>query len=308
MIRSHPKVTLGVSAIVGAVVALPVAIGEAVAFREVGGIFADPAAPQGDAATSTATAVQTAGNIVSLLLTFVATTILTGLLTRVLGRAVFGGRITAAEAWRMTRSRVWALLGLSLLVSLIVVLPAALVAGPLIGAGVVLDVTALVVIGGLVLLPWSVYMLFVVTRLTLAPAALVLERLRVVDALRRSWRLVRGDSWRVFGIVLLTQLVIGVVSAVVSVPFAIGGVALAVLGAGSLLAVVGTAVLLAVGQVLASILTYPFTAGVYGLLYADRRMRAEAFDLTLQAAATRGGETSVDDLWQQPSPIGAPRP
>jgi hypothetical protein len=123
--------------------------------------------------------------------------------------------------------------------------------------------------------------------------------------MRRSWRLVKGDSWRVFGIVLLTQLLIGVVGGVVSVPFQLGSMGLFFFGAGSAAFAAGAALLITIGQTLTATLTYPFTAGVYGLLYADRRMRAEAFDLTLQAAATRGGETSVDDLWR-PQAAGSP--
>lgn len=49
-------------------------------------------------------------------------------------------------------------------------------------------------------------------------------------------------------------------------------------------------------------ITYPFQAAVNGLLYADRRMRTEAFDLVLQTAAIeqrRQGwvHASADDLW-----------
>ena len=57
-------------------------------------------------------------------------------------------------------------------------------------------------------------------------------------------------------------------------------------------------------------ITYPFQAGVYGLLYADRRMRAEAFDLVLQTAAIeqqRQGwvHASADELWH---PSNSARP
>ena len=44
-------------------------------------------------------------------------------------------------------------------------------------------------------------------------------------------------------------------------------------------------VLLSAGAVIAQIITAPFVAGVIVLLYTDRRIRAEAFDLVLQTGA-----------------------
>ncbi|MBV9514299.1 MAG: hypothetical protein JO280_09715, partial [Mycobacteriaceae bacterium] len=59
------------------------------------------------------------------------------------------------------------------------------------------------------------------------------------------------------------------------------------------------AVLLATGGAIGQIITAPFTAGIVVLLYTDRRIRAEAFDLVLQtgAAAGRDSAESTDDLW-----------
>jgi hypothetical protein len=306
MIRANPKVTLGLSAVVGAVTSLPVALTQAISFRELGGggLFAPPAR-QDDVSAATM-AADSASTFLSVVLTFVATTILTGLLTRVLGRAVFGAGITIDEAWRMTRSRVWALLGLSLLVTLVVFAPGAVVLLLAIGVGVASEGLAIVV-GLFGFLAFAVYAAFFGTRLALAPVALVLERRGVTDAMRRSWGLVKGDTMRVFGIILVTQLLIGVVSGVASVPFSMGAGLLSTMGSGSVGVAAVVAVLLAIGNTLGSMLTYPFSAGVYGLLYADRRMRAEAFDLELQTAATRPGDTSIDDLWQ-PTAASGPAP
>ena len=41
-----------------------------------------------------------------------------------------------------------------------------------------------------------------------------------------------------------------------------------------------------VGGAIGQIITAPFSAGVVVLLYTDRRIRAEAFDLVLQTGAT----------------------
>ena len=44
-------------------------------------------------------------------------------------------------------------------------------------------------------------------------------------------------------------------------------------------------VLVAIGSAVGQIITAPFSAGAVVLLYTDRRIRAEAFDLVLQTGA-----------------------
>ncbi len=55
----------------------------------------------------------------------------------------------------------------------------------------------------------------------------------------------------------------------------------------------------AVGSAIGQIITAPFNAGVIVLLYTDRRIRAEAFDLVLQSGAASGpyAAASTDNLW-----------
>jgi hypothetical protein len=309
LIRANPRVTLGLSAVVGVIAGLPVIILQAVYPPQAANLFTDPAQVQSDPQPGgdVAVAVGSVVPVVSMLLSFVATAILTGLLIRVLGRAVFGTRTSTREAWRMTRSRVWPLLGQTALVIAAIAIPAVLVAGSLMAAGIALEQDGLVFVAALSVLVWLPYAAFVGTRLILAPAALVLENLGPVDGMRRSWRLVRGDTWRVFGIWLLTQIIIGVVSGVVSLPFQLASMALTAFGPGTATSAAGAAILLAIGETVIAMLTYPFTAGVFGLLYADRRMRAEAFDLELQTAAAAPGNASIDDLWR-PRPAGPPQP
>jgi hypothetical protein len=58
-------------------------------------------------------------------------------------------------------------------------------------------------------------------------------------------------------------------------------------------------VLISIGGAIGQIITAPFNAGVVVLLYTDRRIRAEAFDLVLQTGAA-GPVASTDDLWLTP--------
>jgi hypothetical protein len=102
----------------------------------------------------------------------------------------------------------------------------------------------------------------------------------------RSRALVKTSWWRIFGIMLLAEIIAGVIGGIVGLPFVVAG------GLGSVLS--GHAqdefhfvplLLTGIGGLLSGTLVRPFSSGVMGLLYIDRRMRAEALDLTLQRAA-----------------------
>jgi hypothetical protein len=137
------------------------------------------------------------------------------------------------------------------------------------------------------------------TMLSFAPVLIVLERLPVFAAIGRSFALVRGSFWRVFGIRSLGVLVAQLVAGAVSAPFTIVAEFLGI-SAGSMGASLGASVLLAIGGAIGQIITAPFTAGIVVLLYTDRRIRAEAFDLVLQTGASPAAADSPDSsdhLW-----------
>ena len=103
-------------------------------------------------------------------------------------------------------------------------------------------------------------------------------------ALSRSRRLVRGRFWRIFGILVLAELLAGLVGGILTGLPMVGAMAAAVASPGSGTAVVALAAM-AVCTVLSSAVVTPFCAGVVGLLYIDQRMRREGLDLTLARAA-----------------------
>ncbi|MEU4571828.1 hypothetical protein ACBI99_11600 [Nonomuraea sp. ATR24] len=308
LIRSNPKAVLGLSAIGALVGSVPLAVGQAIMLESMGAAIQDPRSVTDPADITGGFVGQYGGTIVSYLVSFIVVTVLTGVLTRILGRAVFGGKMTAGEAWQATRSRMPALFGVVGLMTLIMLAPlalivllvVALVAGGF--GGTPESAGGLILLFLLLLLLYLGYALFFRTRFAFAPAAVVLEGRGPVEAMRRSWGLVTGDFWRVFGILLLTSFVVGMVATVLNIPFTLVGTVLGMLGGGGVWTVVAAAVLIAVGATVGAMITYPFEAGVAGLLYADRRMRAEAFDLVLQTAAIeqqRQGwvHDSADDLW-----------
>ena len=119
--------------------------------------------------------------------------------------------------------------------------------------------------------------------LVVAPA-LVIEQLGAVAAMRRSIRLVRPMFWRMLLISMLAG-VIGyfVANALGTVP-QLAAVAIGTQHAWPLLAV---------GEIVGSLVTVPFVAIVAVLLYYDARIRHEGFDLQLMAAdLARGGSAT----------------
>ena len=235
-----------------------------------------------------------ASQMVGALLTALATTILTGLLIVAVSRSVLGRIATPGEVWERTRGRILPLIGQTLLITLItviadaiivvigvvlIVIIAASVTGPDPGAGaIVITLLAALALTVIVFIAAA----FLVVRLSLAPAALMLENTGVVEGIGRSWALTRGSFWRVLGILVLAGLITGLVTGTLS--FGLGlvfGVVSVGLPAAQPLVSAVTVLLTSV----LSALVLPFTAAVTALTYIDLRMRTEGLDVELRQAA-----------------------
>ncbi|HEY6739286.1 MAG TPA: hypothetical protein VI076_10595, partial [Actinopolymorphaceae bacterium] len=172
------------------------------------------------------------------LLQWVVGTILTGIITVTVSRGVLGEPVSIQNAWRAARGRLLPLAGLSLLIALVmiglvgaylVVTLVAVAAGP--GAGV-----ALIIIGLVALL---FFIFFFAVRWAVAASALVLEtrstpagpvRIGVTEAMGRSWRLIKGQSWRTFGVIVVASLIAAVVAGVLQYAFTLLATAVSGLG------------------------------------------------------------------------------
>ena len=119
-------------------------------------------------------------------------------------------------------------------------------------AGVAIGLAALIVPGVYLLIRWF----FVVQ-------CVVIEDKRGFDALARSGQLVRDNWWRVFGIVLVAQLVAVIPALLIGVPLDAAADS------------ADREVLSLAGDMLASIVTAPFVAIVTTLLFYDLRARRE---------------------------------
>ncbi|MDX3068016.1 glycerophosphoryl diester phosphodiesterase membrane domain-containing protein, partial [Streptomyces sp. ND04-05B] len=221
------------------------------------------------------------------LLAMIATLITTSVLTVVISRSVLGRTVTLSEAWAEARPRLLPLLGLTLLLSLmsVAIMAVALLPGFLLGGNSGLALLFLGFIGACAVILW------LMIRFTLAAPALMLERQSVLTSLRRSAKLVKGNWWRTFGILALTYLLVLVVTLIIAIPFGIIAIMADSNGLNEFLNSSSSdygwpfLIIMGIGEVIVSTLTYPFTAGVMALLYVDQRIRREALDLDLAKAA-----------------------
>ncbi|MCP2255248.1 hypothetical protein LY13_004022 [Prauserella aidingensis] len=194
--------------------------------------------------------------------------VLTGLLMTVVGRAVLGKPITFGEAWAELKPRLLSVLGLSVVVTV----AQAVVAG-VFGA---LLITTMGVFGALLTL---VPVIAIWVYLSLATAALVLERGTIGSAIKRSVALVKGAWWRVFGF-LLVAVVIGIgVSLIVGLPFSLAGPAPGEALSG------GDVLIQEIGNVVTSTIVTPFMSLVAALIYIDQRIRRENLAPELRRAS-----------------------
>jgi hypothetical protein len=247
----------------------------------------------------------------SIAIGLIVQSVLTGMLTGVFGRGLLGDKIGIGQAWRI--SRVFWVLVVSVLVSLILFAPPFLLTLIVIGLALAKITAAAVIVGvlgGLALIPVSLWIWF---SLSLAIPVVVLEGVDPVTALQRSWRLVRGNWWRVFGITLLAALIVFIVALIIEVPFTIAQAVAIGHSGGSFLPGVGTGaaapgvlaiVISTIGSIIATVCTRPIGAGVTVLLYADLRMRKEGMDLLLQQAGQTQSMNAdqFSTLWQQNNP------
>jgi hypothetical protein len=163
-----------------------------------------------------------------------------GAVTRGGAAAVLGRTVDVDGSYRYAFSRLGGLIGLALLIALAV----------FVGFFVL-------IIGALI-----VGVFFAV-----AVPAFIIERTGAVDSMSRSWKLVRGQWWHTFGVILVAGILAGIVNGILT---AIGG---------------NNFFLYWIFSTIGQIITAPFVALVGVLLYVDLRARHEGL-----TAGTLGAE------------------
>lgn len=219
------------------------------------------------------------GQDVAALLSFVngllLTPLVTGTVASVVATSYLGGTADAGTALASGLRRWWALIASWVLLIIACTLPV-LVAGAVIGVAAVAGLPVpLVVLLGIALVLFGLAAALAIGSLFAGAApAIVVEQLGPIAGLGRSARLLRPRLLPAIGILVLASLLISVLS------MALGGIPQL---AGLLIGDQFGWVLVAVGGVLAGLITTPLLAIVVTLLYFDGRVRQEALDLRLTA-------------------------
>lgn len=248
-------------------------------------------------------------------LSVIGMAILQGIIALEVARGTIGQKLKLRGLWRAARGRIGALIGWSLLV-----VAAAVVALVVVVLLIVLVVTvggdagipAAVIMGILAYGGAAVLAAWLTTRLAFVPSALMLERLSLRDAVKRSWSLSIGYFWRTFGILLLVGFILYVVSSILSVPLSLlsGFGATLINPNGSIDSTIIVAIVVLVLSFVVAVAFGAMSAVIQtataALLYIDLRMRKEGLDLELTrfVEARQAGDTSVENpyLVRHPSP------
>ena len=118
--------------------------------------------------------------------------------------------------------------------------------------------------------------IFLAVSLAVVWGALIIEGIGPMESIKRSWRLVAGERWRVFGagflVIILIVIVIGIASAVIALILSSG------------LGVSGGMTGYLVQQV-ATLLSIPLTAALGTVIYLDLRVRKESLSADELAGA-----------------------
>jgi hypothetical protein len=286
VVRRHPRVVLGLSAAVAAVTTLLQRAADAALGSPSSGtrLSTDGSSPSAQQVLSALRDLVLAGGVTAVT-ALAAQVLLTGMVTAVLGRSVLGRAAPLPDVWHEVRPRLPTVLGITLTVLVGLTLVWAVAIGVVAAAGYTGGSAAAVFLGLLLVGPAVVVSVWLAVMSGLAGPAAVLERQGVEAALRRSFRLVRGSFWRVFGILVLVQVAAALAGLLVLGLFSGLAALLSALPGG---AAPGSQVVDGVATVVTGTLTYPVVAGAVGLLYVDLRMRREGLDQELAQAARVG--------------------
>ena len=272
-------------------------------------------------------------SLVPIALAVIAAGLLQGIIALEVSRATLGEKLKVRGLWRLARGRLGALIGYTLLLTLVIVVFLLIAAGVTFlafgGVGSAFANNSSSAVGavlGAIAIMLLIAAVFVVigawigTKLSLVPTAILLERLTIRAAIARSWSLTRGHFWRTLGTQLLISVIISTASSVVTTPISfIGGIATGLVNPNndSAAAVVTTIALTVVIGILTTVVGavgLVMQSAAYTLIYVDIRMRKEGLDLELlrYVEAKQSGVAGVENPYlprtqpSEPAASGSP--
>ena len=230
--------------------------------------------------------------------------------------AAVAEKLTLGQLWRQIKPIVWRLIGYSMLVILAVIAVVVLVVLGIIGIAVIAPPAAIILTILLILaaipLTW-----WLMIKLLLAPATIIVEHATIVQALKRSWALTRGRFWPALGIILVISVIFGAVAQVISIPLGFLSMGLTTVIAptgdpepSAIIAILATGLLTQVLTLLLQAVAIVVQSTATAIIYIDCRMRREGLDLDLLAYVEKrdaGSGPLADPYREHVGRVMAPR-
>ncbi len=216
------------------------------------------------------------GSLVAVVvLGLLATVVVTGALTWFIAEFHLGRQPKAGESLTYALRRTPASIG-SYLVSSLGAIVASIPAIALMVIGAIAEIPLLVIVGALAF--FVVFVWFFI-RVSAAVPAIIVERLGAVGSVKRSFGLTKGFWWKVFGNLIVTSLLTGIVAQLLQT--VITGVLGALGGDNKTFEFIWAAI----AGTVATGVTSPVSAAMAVLIYLELRVRKEGFDLEVLASS-----------------------
>ena len=319
VLRRNPKATFGSALIVqGATLLVTLLVVGLVSFFALSRVASAPVDEQ-DAVEAGAMLTIVLSALVPVALAVVASALLQGVIVLEVSRATLGEKLRLGALWRQVGRRVWPLVGWTLLLSAALLVGVLLIGGlvfvcVLLGGAWIALAVIVGVFGGLGLVALGAW---VITKTAVVPSLIVLERLGIRQAIRRSWSLTGRFFWRTLGVLLLISVIVNVVAQIVTTPLSLlFSVVLSLIDPNAAFDAYIPAIVLYVLTILIALVLGAVAAVVQSaavaLIYIDLRMRKEGLDLELQRFVEAAPGTKASDPYltrTAPAPAdAAPRP
>jgi hypothetical protein len=193
---------------------------------------------------------------------------------QIVGGTFVGTPVKWSKALANAFRRFPTLLGIFFLVMILYLVPAM----PFVGLAALLIAanqhTASLLLLELFFVAYVVYCIFIYVNVSLGVPTAMLEGFGAFRSVKRSFALIKGSWWSVFGTLILGTLILIVPTGFVTIIFR-------AFGAGSQHHTVTTFLVYSVQQMLTLIVLTPFTATLLVVLAIDMRVRKEGLDLEL---------------------------
>lgn len=317
VMRRNPRPTFGIALLLNAVVLTTFVI-------VIGGFLAlavTRVQSAAEAEQGSIIAGSVLGGALTLLVPFagsvVLSAILQGLISLEVARGTVGEKLRTRGLLRFARGRIGPLIGWAFAVVGVVVISFAVVAGVvtlLIAFGDTIGTVIGIILAIGFLLVFAVAAVWLGTKLSLVPSALLIEQVSLRRAIARSWSLTNRSFWKTLGIEWLVAVIISVATQVITTPISfVLGIVMGILAptgdpSTAITVIVVAYIVIGIVSLVVGAISSVMQCSTATLIYLDLRMRREGLDLELArfVEARQAGDTTVADPYltvTQPAPV-----